>query len=378
MSRELSQVSVNLPALADGFGFQEEHELARRAARRFIAERCPLTEIRRWVDDPIGYDPALHREAAALGWLSSSELGSLHLGLLCEELGRALWPTPLFASLIALGLLEAADVGQRDRFESAIASGEMVATLAWSEPGGAWLPEQITTEASAVDGGFVLRGKKTHVLAGQTANLLIVPCREASGTTAPFLVELPAKGVTIEPEVCVDTTRRTARVLLDGVRVERSGRIDGDGPALLRRALLRGAALLACEMVGAAEAVLEKTRSYAIERQQFGRAIGSFQAVKHPIVDLMMGVELGRSLALGAASLLDTPGAESEQAARMAKAHAGDVLSYGVQKGVQLHGGFGFTWDCDVHFYFKRALWSRGTLGDSLHHRAELAKSLFG
>jgi alkylation response protein AidB-like acyl-CoA dehydrogenase len=141
---------------------------------------------------------------------------------------------------------------------------------------------------------------------------------------------------------------------------------------------VRGFAALAAESVGGVESVLLTTRDYAIARKQFDRQIGFFQAVKYPIVDMMCGVELARSLAVGAAAALDANAPGAEALARMAKAQASDVFANAVRKGVQLHGGYGFTWDCDVHFYFRRALWSRAMLGDAIHHRRELAQTLFG
>jgi alkylation response protein AidB-like acyl-CoA dehydrogenase len=141
--------------------------------------------------------------------------------------------------------------------------------------------------------------------------------------------------------------------------------------------LVRGFAALAAEQVGGAESVLLATRDYAIARKQFDHQIGFFQAVKHPIVDMMCGIELARSLATGAAAALDANSAGAETLARMAKSMVSDVYCNAVRKGVQLHGGYGFTWDCDVHFYFRRAMWSRSMLGDGIHHRRWLAQRLF-
>ena len=370
----MTTTSLDLPPVPDRLGFSDEHELARQAARRFLSERCPMTEVRRLAEDPLGHDPALHRETASLGWigLSASEasggsaLDHLHLGLLLEEMGRVLWPAPFLASVLALATLE--ELGAA-KWAQAVAGGELVATLALEGDDG-------DVRAVAAPGGFALTGKKAHVLSGGAAGLVLVPAREESGKTSLFAVELPAPGVTVEAQTGVDTTRRSARLVFSDARVPAAQRLAENADAL-GHARIRAMALSACEMVGAAESVLERTRLYAIERQQFGRAIGSFQAVKHPIVNMMMGIELARSLALSAASLLDQGPTAAEPTARMAKAMAGDVLSECVKKGVQLHGGFGFTWDCDVHFFFKRALASRAAFGDSTEHRKELARQLF-
>lgn len=373
------------PQLPVDFGFTEEHELLRQSVRRFLEERCPFSEVRRLAADPLGYDPGLWKEMAMLGWigLTLSEgsggagLGQLHLALVLDEMGRRLLPGPFLASVLAGFALEAAGSdAQRRRFCAPIAAGELLATLALGEPAASWEPEHVAATAEPVEGGWVLRGLKTGVLSAASAGLVIAPFVTPDGTPALFAVELPATGVAVEPEIGIDPTRRTARVAFDGARVGREACLEGPGLEGLRTSYRRGYVALAAEMVGGTEAVLELTRRYAIERKQFERQIGSFQAVKHPIVDTMVGLELARTHALAAAVALDQGAAEAEVAARMAKAIASDVFPTAVRRGVQLHGGYGFTWDCDVHFYFKRALWSRATLGDGAHHRRHLASRL--
>ncbi len=383
----METANVRLPAVEAGLGFSDEHKLLVDSARRFLADRCPRSEVRRFVDESADHDPALHKEIAGLGWigLTSAEehggagLDLLHLALLMEEMGRALLPSPFFASVLALAALEdAGSTAQKQAHLPAIISGERVATLAYAEPGGSWEPQHVETRAVTAEAGFVLRGEKAHVPAAASADLVVVPCREPDGSLGLYVVDLPAAGLAVEREVCVDRTRPCARLTLDGVAVPQGARLEGDGLAAFENALRRGYVLLASEMVGSAEAVLGLTRDYAIERHQFGRAIGSFQAVKHPIVDMLIGVELSRNLALGAAAAHGQDAGTFEQSARMAKAYAGDSFMYAVKKGVQLHGGFGFTWDCDVQLYFKRSLWARATLGDAAHHKRHLARRLLG
>jgi alkylation response protein AidB-like acyl-CoA dehydrogenase len=205
---------------------------------------------------------------------------------------------------------------------------------------------------------------------------LVAPFR-AGDEVALFAVELPTDRVTVTDEVCVDTTRRTSRIAFDGARVPASARLAGAGIEQWRALFIKGYAMLAAEMVGGAERVLGITRDYAIERIQFNRPIGSFQAVKHPIVNVMLAIEAARSHTAAAAAVLDTAPKQAEVPARMAKAAATDTYSFACGRGIQLHGGFGFTYDCDVHFYFKRAMWSAATLGDALHHRRALAATLF-
>jgi alkylation response protein AidB-like acyl-CoA dehydrogenase len=225
----------------------------------------------------------------------------------------------------------------------------------------------------------VLSGEKTHVLWGHEAGLVIVPAKEPGGGVGLFAVRLPAAGVSVERELVVDLGRRTARIAFHGARVPAASRLDGDGRQALAVVFVFGALLTSAEMLGAADAVFELTRRYACDRVQFGKPIGAFQAVKHPLVDTMIAIEQGRSLLYGAAGAL-AGGSFPDGAllARMCKAHASDTLAFAVQKAVQLHGGFGFTWDADVHFFFKRMLATSAAFGDATHHRRRLAARLFG
>jgi alkylation response protein AidB-like acyl-CoA dehydrogenase len=378
---------MSYPQIPADFGFTEEHEVLRASARRFLEERCPTAEVRRLAESPLGHDPALWKEIARLGWLGlvlpeahgGSGLGHMHLALLLEETGRRLLPAPVFAAMLAGFALEAAgSTAQRARLEPALASGDLVATFALCDTSGGWEAAEIEATATARDRGFVLRGVKPFVIAGGEAGLVVAPFRERSGELALFAVDLPTRGVRVESEIGVDPTRRSARLVFEDAFVSASARLDTAGATTLHRVHVRGFAALAAEMVGGAESTLLMTRDYAIARKQFDRQIGSFQAVKHPIVDVMIGVELARTHMLAAAAALDHAPDSAEIPARMAKAIASEVYPVAVRKAVQLHGGYGFTWDCDAHFYFKRALWSRAMLGDGAHHRRYLAAELLG
>lgn len=366
-------------------GFREEHALLRQQARRFFEERCPISEVRRLAGDPVGHDAALWKEIGALGWVGlavpeahgGAGLGFVPLSLLLDEMGRRLVPSPYLACLLgALAIDAAGSESQKARWLPAIATGEHVGTFALCEPGGGFEAGSVRATSEPVEGGFVLRGQKHFVLAGASARIVVAPFREPSGEVALYVVDLPTSGVSIEREIGVDPTRRTARVAFDGVKVSRDARLEAPGDAALGRVHVRGFAALAAELVGAADAALGLARDYAIERKQFGHPIGFFQAVKHPIVDVMVGVELARNHALGAAAALDHAEGDAEVPARMAKALASDVFTTAVRKGVQIHGGYGFTIDCAMHLYFKRALWGRATLGDATYHRRRLAAAL--
>ncbi len=367
------------------FGFTEEHAMLRGEARRFLGERWPMATLRRAIDAGGHFDRGLWKEIAELGWLGlvlperfgGAGLGWLHLEFLMEEMGRRLAPGPFFGSLLAgIAIEQAGSEAQQAQWLPAIAAGERIATLALVDAGGGFEADTVMASADPVDDGYVLRGRKTHVVGGADADLVVAAFREPSGRVSLFAIELPTSGVSIDDEVSIDPTRPTARIGFDGVRVGPAARLEGNGAAALAATLVRGCAALAAEQVGGAESVLLLARDYAIDRKQFERPIGFFQAVKHPIVDMMCGVELARSLACGAAAALDAGTPSAEVHARMAKALASDVYASAVRKGVQIHGGYGFTWDCDVHFYFRRALWSRPMLGDGIHHRRHLSKLL--
>lgn len=377
---------LRLPDLGEGFSFTEEHELTRASARRFLAERSPTAEVRRLMADPLGHDPSVWRALVDLGWLATAVpeslggagLDPLHLALLLEEQGRALLPSPFLACQLALSALElAASTEQCARWAPPILSGELIATLAVQEPSGACAG---ATDSRAVPtrGGWVLVGVRPHVLAGTSAGLALVPAREPDGGVGLFAVELPHPSVSVELERAVDATRRTARLVLEGATVPHAARLARSSSDTLAQLAARGRTLLAAEMAGGIEAVLQRTRDYACERQQFGKPIGAFQAVKHPIVDTMVSAELARSLALGAAVAWFRDPAALETLSRMAKAWASDAFAIAVRRGVQLHGGYGFTWDCDIQLWFKRALASRAFLGDALEHRRWLSGALRG
>lgn len=376
---------LEVPSIPSDFGFSEEHELARTEARRLLEDRCSMTEVRRLASDDLGFDRSLFRDVGKLGWIGLTApteygglgLDALHLALLMEEMGRVLLPSPYFASLLSLFAVERAGSDeQKKALLPPIVSGERIVTFALMEPEGSFDLCDASTTAERDGSGFVLRGIKTHVLFAAAADACVVPCREPDGNVALFVVDLPAPGARVESEKSLDTTRRMSRITLDGVRVGATARLDGDTKAALAELEITGAAMLASEMVGGIERTLGLTRNYAATRIQFGRPIGAFQAVKHPIVDMMIACELGRSLALGAAVSKTRDPERAEALSRSAKAHAGDAFLFAAKKGVQLHGGFGFTWDCDVHFYFKRALWSRVTLGDGAFHRRHIARMM--
>jgi alkylation response protein AidB-like acyl-CoA dehydrogenase len=373
--------------IRDDFGFREEHGLLKKTARRLLGERWPMEGMRRWVSGEADGADEVWRQVVAAGWpglVIGEEAGGagldwLSMALVMEELGRALAPVPLLESVLAAVAIERSGEGvMRRRWVPEIASGAVIGTVGLGE-GGSWEPGDVAATARRDAGGWWLDGTKVHVGFGGKAGVMVAPFRTDTGEIALFVVELAAAGVTVEAEIGVDPTRPGSRVRMEGVRVADEARLPGDGAAVWKGVFVIGWAMLAAEAVGAAEAMLMRTRDYAVERVQFGRPIGSFQAVKHPIVNVMIAVEQARSLAIAAAAALDAAGpASAEMEARMAKAAATEALAFAADRGVQLHGGFGFTWDCDAHFFLKRGIWVAATLGDVGHHRRHLAGLLLG
>ncbi|MCK7627117.1 acyl-CoA/acyl-ACP dehydrogenase [Streptomyces sp. RS10V-4] len=301
--------------------------------------------------------------------------GPLEIHVVMEELGRALAPVPFLGSavLTTQALLATGDTA----LLPALAEGTAVGALAWAEAG-SWEPAAVrATARPAPDGGWRLSGAKDHVLDGADADVLVVAARTGAGVS---LFEVPAGGPGVRRErlVTMDTTRPQARVVLDAA----AGRLlgaDGDGERALARVRDLGCAALAAEQVGAAERCLELTVAYAKERVQFGRPIGSFQAVKHRLADAYVQVEAARSIALGAAYAAARGGGAGEEPARCAaaaKSACSEAFSAVAGEMIQLHGGIGITWEHDAHRYFKRAHGSAQLLGSPAAHRRRLAAAL--
>ena len=364
--------------------YSEEHTLLRNEVRRWLAERCPTTAVRRFADDPRGDDSTWWKELAELGWLGlvvpaeygGSGLSFTHLAVLLEEAGRSLLPAPLLSTtLAAMAIAFAGSDAQRARWLPRLAAGDFVATLAHVEPSGAW---QAADTAARRQRGRV-SGEKHHVWHAPTADLFLLPVRDGAARSARLrlaVIERAADGITVTPEVGLDPTRRSGRVRFDGVAVRDDALLPADAREVFAYLLPRACTALAAEMAGGADALLTMTATYATQRVQFARPIGSFQAIKHPLVNVMIDVEHMRSLLYAAAAALDAGAAEAESLARMAKAKASDAYVFAASRAVQFHGGFGFTYECDAHFYMKRALASRPAFGDAAHHRRWIAEHL--
>ena len=365
------------------FGFTDEQAQFRGVVRRFLRDRSPASEIRRQMASVEGYDRAvwqrLTRELGLTGihvpeQYGGQGFGFVELGIVQEEMGRALFCAPFFATavLATQALLNSATEAQKQALLPAIALGERIATLAWVEANGRWDAGGIALTATSADGGYLLDGTKKFVLDGHIADLVIVAAR-ARGSAGEdgvslFAVDAPCAGLARRRLETLDATRKQAELVFNNVPARLLGDIGG-GAVALSRTLEHAAVALACEMVGGARALLESAVEYAKLRMQFGRPIGSFQAIKHRCADLLLEVELANSAACYAAAAVAEDDPEVPALASLAKACASDAYMRTAAECIQIHGGIGFTWDHDTHLWFKRAKSSEVLLGDACYHR---------
>jgi alkylation response protein AidB-like acyl-CoA dehydrogenase len=311
----------------------------------------------------------------------------VELVVVLEEMGRALLCAPYFASvcLAANAILNAGTEEQKAALLPGIASGETIATLAFTEPSGKWDANGITMEAVPSDGGadgsggYTLDGTKMFVLDGHTAGLIVVAARSAGsdGTEGIsfFTVDGDAPGLTRTALPTMDQTRKQAKLEFSGVKASLLGE-EGAGWAALSKTLDQVAVCLAAEQVGGAQRCLDMSVEYAKVRIQFGRPIGSFQAIKHKCADMLLEVESSKSAAYYAASCAAERTDELPTTACLAKAYVGEAYFHAAAENIQIHGGIGFTWEHSAHLYFKRAKSSELLFGDPAYHLELLAQRL--
>ncbi|MBP1688531.1 MAG: acyl-CoA dehydrogenase, partial [Deltaproteobacteria bacterium] len=375
------------------FAFNEEQEALRSAARDFLSDHCGPTQIRKVMETEAGYDPDVWRRIGAeLGWASiiipegygGVGLSYVELVGLMEEMGFALLCAPFFSTvcLATNALLLGGTEEQKQEYLPGIAAGETIATLAYTEASGRWNADGITAVAKRDGGDFVLNGTKTFVIDGHTAQLLIVAARRegSCGTEGVSLFVVPAAtaGITRCCLPTMDQTRKQAEVALHNVRVPATALMgnEGEGWQLLSQTLDRAAVALSAEQVGGAQRCLDMTVQYAKERIQFGRPIGAFQALKHKCADMMLRVESARSASYYAGWAASVDDRELPVLASLAKAYCSDAYFACAAESVQIHGGVGFSWEYDVHLYFKRAKSSETLLGDAAYHRELVAQRI--
>src|SRR5256886_13788821 len=373
------------------FGFNEEQELLRSTARKFFDNECASDTVRKLMDGPEGMTPDLWKKIAEQGWtglIFPDEHGGMGLGfvdlvVLMEEMGRAVVPGP-FSSTGLLGGLAIRGAGtdaQRRAWLPKISSGDARATLAWMEPSAELGARGITLQATAKGGGFTLNGTKLFVQDAHTADVIVVAARTGPGQSPQegislFLVPKGTPGRSVPLLPTMDQTRKLCEVGLKDVVLGAEALMGqaGSGWTPLARVIDRATVALCAEMCGGAQKVLEMTVEYAKIRQAFGRPIGSHQGGEHKTADTLVGVENNKAITYYAAWAMDEGVPEGPLAVSMAKAYVSDAYRRVAGAGIQLHGGIGFTWEHDLHLYFKRAKGSEFTFGDATWHRERVAQ----
>ncbi len=376
------------------FGFGSNEVMLQQQARKFLDEHCNIEKLRKLIGDHTAYErPAWRRfdedvwkRTVDLGWqalavpeeANGPGLGMVAVVALLEEAGAHALPSPLLATLLTTFVLKSAKTPEAMAWMGRIAEGE-AATLGLTNEDGSWEPGDAPLTVKEAGGGAILNGTASFVLDAPKVDFLVV---SASGPKGVGLYAIPAKetGVKISADRIVDLTREQATITFNNVKVPGTGiiAVPGRGDAAIRKALPSIWTAIAADSAGAAEWQLKTTTEYAKVREQFGRAIGFFQAVKHPIVNMMIAIDQVRSLVYNAAAAIDHEPENAEVYARMAKASAADCGLFCSSRSVQLHGGIGFTWECDVHIYFKRQQMNQFLYGDAVHHRRRLADILIG
>jgi alkylation response protein AidB-like acyl-CoA dehydrogenase len=367
------------------FAFSPEQEEFRQSLRRFLADKSPAVEVRRLMETDSGYDPQVWKQLAdqlgLQGLAIPEEFGGTgatpaELGIAFEEMGRVLFCAPFFATvgLGAQALLSVGDEQAKREYLPRIADGSLLATVAVTEEDGRWDLAAVRTSAapdggaSAASGAFLLDGTKMFVVDGHIAELLLVVARTGSGLGL-FAVDALGTGVARTLLQTLDMTRKLARLEFTRAPARLVSGPD-DATAALTRALDLALVTLTAEQVGGAQRCLDMAVDYAKIRMQFGRPIGSFQAIKHKCAEMLLAVESAKSAAYHAAGSAPE---ELGVAAAIAKAYCSEAYFQVAAETIQVHGGIGFTWEHDAHLYFRRAKASQLLLGDEHYHWARLA-----
>jgi alkylation response protein AidB-like acyl-CoA dehydrogenase len=371
------------------FGLSEEQEALQRAAREFLARECPPALVRETARSEDGLPRDLYRRMAELGWMGllvpekqgGLGLAALDLALVLEELGRVVAPGPFLATqLVVAALLRAGTAAQRAAWLPLLLAGEAFGSLAHLEDGDHHEPAGIRARARKSYTGFVLSGTKLFVPEAQSANVFLVAVRSRPGVgengISLFLVDRGAKGVRVKPHHHVDLSRRFGELVLKDVTVPKTALVgaEGQGWPILARLLDLAAVGIAADSLGGAQRALEMAVEYSRVREQFGRKIGSFQALKHIAAEMLADIEPTRSLVWYAAYAWDSRPRDAARAAAMAKASLGDVYSRTARRSVEMHGGIGFTWEFDLQLWFKRAHTNEALFGDPAFQRERIAQ----
>jgi alkylation response protein AidB-like acyl-CoA dehydrogenase len=362
------------------FDLTDEQQAIRSTAKSFLAARYKSARIRELAESESGFDQSDWDEMAGLGWTGlalpeewgGQGLGIVDLAVLFEEMGYALAPSPLFSSTVAgLALSLCGSDDQRERFLRPLAAGELRGTPALWDAGSPATPGGFTMEGSADGDEIVLDGEKVLVPDAGSADFFLV----ATADGRRHLVEAGAAGVTVVLEPSIDATRRLSSVRLEGVRVQARDTLPAAGPDYYG-VFHRLCVALASESTGIAQRTMEMSVEYAKDRKQFDRAIGSYQAVSHRCAQMLLETENSRSAVYGAAWAADAEPESLPLAASIAKAYSADAGWRVPDAAIQVHGGIGFTWEHDLHFFLKRGKQNAAMFGDAKWHRERVADAV--
>jgi alkylation response protein AidB-like acyl-CoA dehydrogenase len=376
------------------FELSDDQRLLKDNARHILETEWPTSKVRQLMEDDTGVDAHLWQQMARLGWLGmripeaygGSGLAITDLVPLAEEFGRALVSGPFTAAAVtAAALLRAAGGEHAHQLLSGIAAGTSIVVPALEEPASEHAEGDVQTQAVAIKGQYQLAGTKLFVPHADSADYLLVSARTSQwggpyAGISLFAVPRQAAGVSLTPLHTIDATWRLCEVGLEKVRVDMNallGPLDGAW-SLLETARRETCLMRSAEATGVAERALEMATAYARERMAFGHPIGSYQAVQHKLVDMLVEVENARSLVYYAAWALDEGNAEAAPAVAMAKAYSTDIAWNVTTSAIQVYGGMGFTWECDLHLYHRRALQLHASDGVPAEHREDIARLVIG
>jgi alkylation response protein AidB-like acyl-CoA dehydrogenase len=365
------------------FDFTEDQMMLRNLSREFLTEQVPVAQVRAMMDDARGYDPDIYKQLMGLGITPIPEeyggggLGMIEQAIILEEMGRIPYPGPYFSSVILAGtaLMHSGDDTAKSRFLPDVASGSLTMSLAFMEDSIGWGPNEIALTAKKDGDGYILSGTKRFVPFGQSVDVILVAARTSGSTGADgiSLLAVPrdAQGLTVESTPVLDLTSKTATLTFSDVRVPAENLVGTEGGAwpTLETTLRYAAVGAAAEMLGASRKSLEMSADYAKVRKQFGQFIGQFQAVKHKLSEMLELVENSHAAVYYAAWALDADAPDAEMAAAVAKSMLNESSKRVCGEAVQVHGGIGYTWEYDLHLYWKRAKYFEPLYGDTEYHR---------
>jgi len=374
------------------FGFTEEQEMIRSQAAEFFKQEYPISLARELLNDEHGFNDVLWEKMSALGWCSlvfpeeyrGAGLTFVELTVLLEQMGRALVPGSFFSTVLLGGLIlqEVASTEQKSKWLGAVAEGKLKATLAHIEPGGSWNSAGVESVRAERDAnGYVIDGTKLFVPDAHVSDLIICTARTSSSLipedgVSLFAIDRTSDGLGLTALKTMDQTRRVYEVTFDRLHVPADRVLGEIGSArpVLEKVFNRAAIGVCAEMVGGAQKMLEICVDYAKQRVQFGRPIGSFQAIQHKCADMLLFIESARSAVYAAACAASEDSEHTALLASVAKAYTNDACRFVAGETIQVHGGMGFTWEHDSHLYFKRAKADEFSFGDANYHRSRVAE----